>query len=41
MYKMYKLKTSAEDNNELSNGFDQGRGKRQRELTINKNQNRK
>ena len=35
---MYKLITSARDTDDLSIGFDQDRGRRQRELTNNKTQ---
>ena len=35
---MYKLITSAKDNEDLSLGFDHNRNRRQRELINNKNQ---
>ena len=35
---LYKLTTSARDTDDLSFGFDRDRGRRQRELTNNKNQ---
>ena len=38
---MYKLITSARGSDELSFGFDRDRGRRQRELTNNKNIKRK
>ena len=36
---MYKLLTSSGDSNDLSIGFDRNRGRRQRELKINKSLN--
>ena len=40
-YVLYKLKATVKVTNDLSSGFDHDRGKRQQELTYNKNNKRK